>query len=57
MSIEYCANCHQHVDLDYNSEHFLVLTDGRSICARGKEIDDDETVRDEDGTIIGKLDY
>lgn len=55
MSIEYCEYCHRYIDLDYNSEHFLELTNGDVVCAKKVIIHDDGIVTDEDGWVLGEV--
>ena len=57
MSIQYCEGCNRHIDLDYNSEHFIILKDGTFVCERNKTIHYSGIVTDEDGFVLGDFDY
>ena len=37
MSIEYCFHCDQHIDTDFNAEHFILNAKGDKIisCVNG----------------------
>lgn len=42
MSIEYCYYCDEHIDTDFNSEHFILNGDLRGIASCIKEEQDKE---------------